>query len=223
MTEETASAPEDPRKPQGNWPALVFIFGLIAVGLVTCSQPFNAVTGVAPLPAATERAASPPAPASAPAPQTAAPTAAPPAAQAPATAPGDISERAKTILADLGQTPGAQACEKALTRLVRNEPIGFRRNSATLGERAKSRLNGLAAIASVCGAHKIEIGGHTDRSGGRAFNQKLSEERAAAVKDYLVAQGAPAAALSSKGYGESRPLKGYAPARSRRISFDVSE
>ena len=219
MTEETTSTPEDPRKPQGDWPALVFIFGLIAVGLVTCSQPFNPVTNVTPLPAA-----SAPAPkTTAAAPQAAAPAAAPPAAKAPATAPGDISERAKTILAGLGQTPSAQACEKGLTRLVRNEPIGFRRNSAALGDRAKARLNGLAAIASACGAYKIEIGGHTDRSGGRAFNQKLSEERAAAVKDYLAAHGAPAAALSSKGYGESRPLKGYAPARSRRISFDVTE
>lgn len=222
MTDDHVSTPEDPRRPQGSWPGVVFILGLFAVALVTCSQPFNPVTNVAPLPAASAPTPAP-APATTPVPQAAAPAAAPPAAKAPATTPGDISEPAKTILADLGQKPGAQACEKALTRLVRNEPIGFRRNSATLGERAKSRLNGLAAIASVCGAHKIEIGGHTDRSGGRAFNQKLSEERAAAVKDYLVAQGAPAAALSSKGYGESRPLKGYAPARSRRISFDVTE
>jgi|JI10StandDraft_1071094.scaffolds.fasta_scaffold471910_2 outer membrane protein OmpA-like peptidoglycan-associated protein len=223
MTEETASTPEDPRKPQGDWPALVFIFGLIAVGLVTCSQPFNAVTGVTPLPAAkpASTAAAPSAPtATSPA---AAPSAAAPAVKAPAPTPGDISERAKTIVASLGQTPSAQACEKGLTRLVRNEPISFRRNSAALGDRAKTRLNGLAAIAGVCGAYKIEIGGHTDRSGGRAFNQKLSEERAAAVQEYLAAQGAPAAALSSKGYGESRPLKGYAPARSRRISFDVTE
>jgi outer membrane protein OmpA-like peptidoglycan-associated protein len=213
MTDETVSTPEDPRKPQGNWPALVFIFGLIAVAFVTCSQPFNPITGVTPLPAA-----STPPPAAAP--QAAA---APPAANAPAVEPGDISERAKTILASLGQSPNAQACERGLTRLVRNEPISFRRNSAALGDRAKARLNGLAAIAKACGAHKIEVGGHTDRSGGRAFNQKLSEDRAAAVKDYLVAQGAPAAALSSKGYGESKPLKGYAPARSRRISFDVIE
>ena len=197
----------------------MFIFGLIAVGLVTCSQPFNAVTGVAPLPAASKPA--PTAPSTAP--QAAAPAVTPPTAKTPAAAPGDISERARTILAGLGQSPSAQTCEKGLTRLVRNEPIGFRRNSAALGDRAKARLNGLAAIASACGAYKLEIGGHTDRSGGRAFNQKLSEDRAAAVKEYLAAQGAPTAALSSKGYGESRPLKGYAPARSRRISFDVTE
>jgi outer membrane protein OmpA-like peptidoglycan-associated protein len=218
MTDETVSTPEDPRKPQGDWPALVFIFGLLAVGLVTCSQPFNPVTGVTPLPAAKPTAASPAA-----TPPAAAPSAAAPAVNAPVTARGDISERAKTILASLGQTPSAKACETGLTKLVRNEPVGFRRNSAALGDRAKGRLNGLAAIAAACGAYKIEVGGHTDRSGGRVFNQKLSEERAAAVKDYLVAQGAPATALSSKGYGESRPLKGYAPARSRRISFDVSE
>lgn len=223
MTDETVSTPEDPRRPQGSWPGVVFILGLLAVALVTCSQPFNGVTGVTPLPAAKPAPTAAAPSASTATPPAAAPSAAAPAVKAPATAPGDISARAKTILASLGQTPSAKACETGLTKLVRNEPIGFRRNSATLGDRAKGRLNGLAAIASVCGAHKIEVGGHTDRSGGRVFNQKLSEERAAAVKDYLAAQGAPAAALSSKGYGESKPLRGYAPARSRRISFDVTE
>lgn len=218
MTEETVSAPEDPRRPQGAWPGIVFIMGLLAVGLVTCSQPFHPVTGVTPM----ETASAPKAATAPAAPPAAALSAAAPAAKAPATIPGDISDRAKAILADLGQNPSAKACETGFTKLVRREPFGFRRNSATLGEKAEATLKGVAAIASVCGAYKIEVGGHTDRSGGRAFNQKLSEERAIAVKDYLVTQGAPAAALTAKGYGETRALKGYKAAKSRRISFAVT-
>lgn len=217
MTETTVSEPEDPRRPQGSWPGVVFILGLLAVGLVTCSQPSSPDLAVKPQPAAAPVAAPTTGSGSAPA------AAAPPAAQAPATTPGDISDGAKKILAALGQSPSAKACEAGFAKLVRGEPFGFRRSAAELSDKAKATLKGAASIASVCGAHKIEVGGHTDRSGSRAFNQALSEKRAQAVKDYLVAQGAPAAALSAKGYGESRRHRGYRASASRRITFAVAD
>jgi len=48
--------------------------------------------------------------------------------------------------------------------------------------------------------------GHTDSRGSDAYNQKLSERRAAAVKDYLVSKGIPAAKITTIGKGESQPV-----------------
>jgi OOP family OmpA-OmpF porin len=48
--------------------------------------------------------------------------------------------------------------------------------------------------------------GHTDSVGTDAYNQKLSERRAAAVKDYLVSKGIPAAKITTIGKGESQPV-----------------
>ena len=48
--------------------------------------------------------------------------------------------------------------------------------------------------------------GHTDSRGTDAYNQKLSERRAAAVKDYLVSKGIPASKITTIGKGESQPV-----------------
>ena len=48
--------------------------------------------------------------------------------------------------------------------------------------------------------------GHTDSIGTEAYNQKLSERRAAAVKDYLVSKGIPASKITTIGKGESQPV-----------------
>jgi len=72
---------------------------------------------------------------------------------------------------------------------------------------------------------KIEISGHTDNQGGKAHNQVLSENRAKAVYDYLVANGIAASRLSYKGYGDTVPVadnnteKGRA--ENRRTEFKV--
>jgi OOP family OmpA-OmpF porin len=53
----------------------------------------------------------------------------------------------------------------------------------------------------------IEIGGHTDSDGTPAFNQRLSEQRANAVKDFLVKNGVNASILQVRGYGADRPKR----------------
>nr|WKN37168.1 OmpA family protein [Tunicatimonas sp. TK19036] len=52
----------------------------------------------------------------------------------------------------------------------------------------------------------IQINGHTDNVGDDAYNQKLSEQRAQAVAKYLLQYGIPAERVTSKGFGETRPL-----------------
>ena len=53
---------------------------------------------------------------------------------------------------------------------------------------------------------KIEVQGHTDDEGQDDFNAKLSQDRADAVREWLIQAGIPADKLIAKGYGYTRPL-----------------
>jgi outer membrane protein OmpA-like peptidoglycan-associated protein len=86
-------------------------------------------------------------------------------------------------------------------------------------------------VASVLQANpqikKVRIEGHTDSIGTDAYNQKLSERRANAVRDYLVGKGIDAGRLEAVGYGESRPIAdnktSEGRAQNRRTEFNVIE
>lgn len=70
---------------------------------------------------------------------------------------------------------------------------------------------------------KIQIQGHTDGRGTAAYNQRLSERRAAAVKNYFVQKGIKASMLTTAGYGKSRPVASNATdegrAKNRRVEL----
>jgi outer membrane protein OmpA-like peptidoglycan-associated protein len=67
-------------------------------------------------------------------------------------------------------------------------------------------LQAITAILKEYPTAKFSLEGHTDNTGSDVLNQKLSEERAAAVKNFLVENGVDASRLSSKGFGESAPI-----------------
>jgi len=68
-------------------------------------------------------------------------------------------------------------------------------------------LDSVAQILKENPTMVVEIGGHTDTRGSRRYNQRLSQRRAEAVKNYLVrVHGIDPSRLIAKGYGESRPL-----------------
>jgi len=71
----------------------------------------------------------------------------------------------------------------------------------------------------------IEISGHTDSEGSDAYNQKLSEGRAASVVKYLASQGVKPERMASVGYGETRPvdtnLTEAGRAQNRRVEFTL--
>ncbi|MFT3707478.1 MAG: OmpA family protein [Archangium sp.] len=74
---------------------------------------------------------------------------------------------------------------------------------------------------------RVKVEGHTDNRGVKAQNQTLSEDRARAVKEYLVAQGIDAERLESVGYGDNKPIAPNLTARgrelNRRVEFIVLE
>ena len=100
---------------------------------------------------------------------------------------------------------------------------------------AKSRLNAkgqevvnqvAAGLNNLGSPYSVKLSGHADRVDTIAFNQKLSERRAATVKGALVAKGVPARSISTIGYGETRnavPTKDEVPEQlNRRVEIEVN-
>ncbi len=82
----------------------------------------------------------------------------------------------------------------------------FDNGKATLQENSFKVLDELVAYLVRKDDEKIEIGGHTDNVGSAPSNLKLSEDRAKAVREYLITKGIDPARLTAKGYGMTRPV-----------------
>ena len=84
-------------------------------------------------------------------------------------------------------------------------------------------LNNVVQIMQANPQLQITVEGHTDSQGSEAYNQKLSEQRAQAVKQTLIQQGVEAKRLQDKGYGESKPVASNATregrANNRRVVY----
>lgn len=79
-------------------------------------------------------------------------------------------------------------------------------NKATLRNEGKAKLDELVTKAKAIKLEVIIAVGHADRIGSEAYNQKLSEKRAAAVKAYLVSKGIEANRVYTEGKGKKQPV-----------------
>jgi outer membrane protein OmpA-like peptidoglycan-associated protein len=115
-----------------------------------------------------------------------------------------------------------QGCESSLAGLLANEQIEFASGSARIDAKSTALLDRLAREVKSCPG-SIRIEGYTDTVGRGRLNQRLSAERAAAVRAALIARGIPASRLSAKGYGARHAIADNATeagrARNRRIEF----
>lgn len=84
--------------------------------------------------------------------------------------------------------------------------VFFDYSKATLRAKSYAELNHLIELLNKYPKMKIEIAGYTDSKGSPSFNQKLSQERAKAVLEYLIGNGMPRYRLSAKGYGSLNPI-----------------
>jgi OOP family OmpA-OmpF porin len=82
----------------------------------------------------------------------------------------------------------------------------FAFDKSILKPEGKSLLDDFAGQLSGAQYDAIFVTGHTDRFGSNEYNQKLSERRANAVKDYLVSKDAPANRINANGKGEMQPV-----------------
>ena len=84
--------------------------------------------------------------------------------------------------------------------------ILFDVNKATLKPGAQSNIGRIAAVLKQYPDKQIAVEGHTDATGADDYNQKLSEDRAAAVRAALVQGGVDPGSITSKGLGETTPV-----------------
>ncbi|MCU0226852.1 MAG: OmpA family protein, partial [Bryobacterales bacterium] len=110
--------------------------------------------------------------------------------------------------------------------VVQLSDILFDPGKFTLKPETRILLARVAGILSWAPGITVQVEGHTDNTGDAGRNQLLSEQRAAAVANFLVEQGLPPSNLSSLGYGESRQLEANTTRagrdRNRRVELVLS-
>ncbi len=101
--------------------------------------------------------------------------------------------------------------------------IRFDVNKATIKPESMGTLNYVVKMMTDNPSLNFSVEGHTDSDGDEALNQKLSEQRAKAIMDKLIEMGIVANRLSSKGWGESKPMNTNSnkeeKAQNRRVEF----
>jgi OmpA-OmpF porin, OOP family len=104
--------------------------------------------------------------------------------------------------------PPPEPPRPVIQKLTLSTDVLFDFNSAELKEGGKKRLDELANQIKDANIDEIVAVGHADRIASEEYNQKLSEARAQAVKDYLAGKVANANKVTAQGKGESAPVTG---------------
>ena len=142
------------------------------------------------------------------------------------------AERARKAAADLRAQLLDQFNRVLATRdtprglVVNMGDVLFDTGKFNLRTEAREALAKLSGIVMAHPGLNLEIEGHTDSTGGDELNQKLSEDRAGAVRSYLVQQGLPDSSVTSQGLGKSMPVADNATSagrqQNRRVEIIVS-
>jgi outer membrane protein OmpA-like peptidoglycan-associated protein len=144
--------------------------------------------------------------------------------QARAQAVQQAEEQRQRLLKQLNQV--LQTRDSARGLIVSMSDVLFDFNQATLKPGAKLRLAKVSGIILAYPDLKLEIDGFTDNKGTPQYNMTLSDKRAKAVRDFLVAQGVGSDAVNTKGFGDSNPVASNATAagrqQNRRVELVVS-
>jgi outer membrane protein OmpA-like peptidoglycan-associated protein len=105
--------------------------------------------------------------------------------------------------------------------IVSMSDVLFDTGQFSLKPGAREKLAKVAGILIAYPGLNIEVDGYTDNVGGDEMNQKLSENRAGAVRDYLVEQGVDTNSVTSKGFGNSLPVASNDNASGRQVNRRV--
>jgi outer membrane protein OmpA-like peptidoglycan-associated protein len=132
-----------------------------------------------------------------------------------------MRERLKDQLNQVLQTK-----ETARGLIVNMSDVLFDFNKYTLKPEAREKLAKVSGILLAYPGLKLQVEGYTDNIGSDEYNQKLSEERADGVRDYLVSQSVKDSNVTATGYGKSDPIADNSTAsgraENRRVQLVVS-
>jgi outer membrane protein OmpA-like peptidoglycan-associated protein len=119
-----------------------------------------------------------------------------------------------------------QTSESARGLIVNMSDVLFDSGKYTLKTDTKVSLAKVAGILQAYPGLKLQVEGYTDSIGGDEYNQKLSENRASTVRDFLVSQGVQMNNISAAGYGKNKPIADNGTpagrAQNRRVQLVVS-
>jgi outer membrane protein OmpA-like peptidoglycan-associated protein len=119
-----------------------------------------------------------------------------------------------------------QTTETARGLVMNMSDVLFDFNKYTLKPEAREKLAKVSGILLAYPGLKVQVEGYTDNIGSDEYNQKLSEERAGGVRDYLVSQSVKDSNVTSAGYGKSNPVADNSTnagrAQNRRVQLVVS-
>ncbi|KAA9332043.1 OmpA family protein [Hymenobacter busanensis] len=103
--------------------------------------------------------------------------------------------------------------------------INFEFNKAVLLPSSYPTLDAIVQILNEYPDYTLSIAGHTDSKGSDPYNLRLSHDRAASARTYMLSKGIPDARIESRGYGEQKPIADNATdagrALNRRVDFDL--
>src|ERR1700689_5457020 len=119
------------------------------------------------------------------------------------------------LLAQLNQV--LQTRDTARGLVVSMPDVLFAFNQHTLKPEARERLARISGIVLAYPDLKLEIDGYTDAIGSDEYNQTLSDERAEAVRDYLVTSGVSMNNVVSRGMGKADPIADNTTAAGRKL------
>lgn len=126
----------------------------------------------------------------------------------------------------LGKIAETRRTALGLVMNLNSDYLKFEFDKAELRPEDRELLSRVAGILLSSEEYTVSVNGHTDDVGSDAYNQKLSERRAQAVRDYLVRAGLPAEILSVTGHGKARPLvtgtTDGARAKNRRVELGIA-
>jgi len=105
--------------------------------------------------------------------------------------------------------------------------IQFEIGSAVIKSESYAELDEILKSSVVAEGLKVGVYGHTDNTGIADANQRLSEERANSVRNYLMSKGLPANRIETKGYGQTQPIADNktvsGKAQNRRVQIVLGE
>ncbi len=117
--------------------------------------------------------------------------------------------------------PGQPVDDDGCALEIELRGVNFEFDSSQLSAGSERVLNEAADTLMEFPNLRVEVQGHTDSRGSSEYNQRLSQRRAASVRDYLISRGVNADNLTARGYGEAQPIASNETdegrARNRRV------